>query len=136
MSNCVEELKHSVKLHLDMAGGPSTELCVYLVKIIDFLNEPDEDHTAEMNKISFAIVGSLSIAVFKSVVKRVNDSEEVSPALLKSAERLMELTKDMNPPDPIVAKNLMLDALSDVLVGLNDITGIEYPEISHAGGVC
>ena len=128
----IQELKHSIKLHLSMAGGPSAELCMYTLKLIDFLDEDPSDEE----------IADLSHSILKSVALKIGDTiekyAEVDPQFPSAALKQVQVLKGRQSSTGSVVKEdsneLLLVEISKSLGMLKEYTKIEYPPIRDVSG--
>lgn len=136
----LEELKHSVRIHLIVNAGATAQLAVFLVKIIDFLEDEDDvRRRAEMAKLSFAIVEAVALFVQQSIDQRASQAAakgQVFPVQVqhKGDNLLVVVGKARQLPDKIVAKQGLLKEVAEALRSLTTYTKASYPEILDAKG--
>ena len=74
----IRELKHSIRIHLLIMAGPSPQLCAFLVKTVDFIEDTDFDRRRnEMLALSFHIVEAVGIHIQKSIDVRAAKMPEM-----------------------------------------------------------
>jgi hypothetical protein len=136
----LEELKHSIKIHLIIMNGPSAQLAVFLVKLIDFLEDIDPHRRqAEMGKLAFAVVEAVALHVQQSIDTRAQQAqakgnEFPNQIQAKSDNLLIIVGKSRNLPDKILAKNAVLKEIAEALRALTTYTKVKYPEIADRAG--
>lgn len=137
MPDMILELKHSIRTHMMMLGGPSPQLSVFLLKVVDFLEDADETRrNSEMANLAFAIVEAVALHVQQSVdAKSKKDSELPKHISSKSDGLLVIIGKSRGLPDKIQAKEAVLKEVAEVLRSLSTYTKGKYPEITTASGV-
>ena len=124
----IQELKHSIKLHLSMAGGPSAELCMYTLKLIDFLDEDPSDE--EIADLSYSILKSVAIKIGDTIEKYAEVDLQFPSATLKQAQVL----KGRQSFTGEGGNELLLAEISKSLDMLKEYTKIEYPPIRDVSG--
>jgi len=136
----IQELKHSIKLHMSMAGGPSAELCIYTLKLIDFLDEDPNDE--EIMSLSCSILKSIALKIGDTVEKYAENDPQFPSATLKQGQVLKgcELFVIKNPEGGNSCQTnhgeygfyeLLLAEIAKTLDMLKEYTKIEYPLISY-----
>lgn len=136
----LEELKHSLRMHLHIMQGPSPELAVFLVKLIDFIEDTDaERRKAEMAKLAYTIVEAIALHVQRSVDARVEQATSQNKHFpenirLKSDHLLVVIGKNRNLPDRFVAKRAVLIEVADCLRALTEYTRSQYPQMTDLQG--
>lgn len=153
-SQALQELKHSMQLHLMMYQGPNDQLCIYGLKAIDFIdklylilamNDPEEVKgekaklEAEISTLAFSIVEALALFVQRSVDDRKNKAESKGLEFPESVrqkgdEILIMLGKSRGLPDKIAAKNAVLKGMADALRALSTFTKATYPDLRNSTG--
>jgi hypothetical protein len=132
----LQELKHSIKLHLSMAGGPSAELCTYTLKLIDFLDEnPDSKEIADL---SYFILRSIAINISDVIEKYANNDSKFSFAILKQGQ-VLKIKSDVDIENTkfdgvLSIKHDLLVEVAKALDMLKEHTKIEYPPIRDVSG--
>lgn len=138
--NLLEELKHSIKMHLLIMQGPTPQLAVFAVKVIDFLEDDNiERKNAEMAKLAFAIIEALVIHVQQSIdikaQQAVSKGSTFPPHIQQRADHLLVvLGKSRSLPDKIVAKSALLREIAEALRSLADYTKAKYPTLTDIVG--
>jgi hypothetical protein len=144
----LEELKHSIRLHLLLQAGPTPQLCVFLVKVFDFIDdlykvlaladghreELLEKIAKEMDVVSFSIVETIALFVQRSIDDRMTKAASQGQTAPESVRRhgdeiFMTLGKCRGLPDKIAAKNMLLKGVAEALRALATFTKASYPEI-------
>lgn len=132
----LEELKHSILLHRILMGGSSKQLAAYLVKLIDFLEDPDHAHRdAEMGRLAFSMVEGLAVFVQQSIddrAQRALAQNITFPSRIKQAgdNLLVVIGRTRSAADSIEAKNAVLRAIANALRELSVFTKATYPTIT------
>lgn len=134
----VDELKHSVQMHMTIMNGPSQQLSAFLLKTLDFIEDADhERRDKEMAKLSFVIIESLAVFVQQSIDDRAKKAENQGvtfPPRVKQAgdNLLVVIGKTRSQDDKIAAKNTVLTAIADALRELSSFTKAKYPSITDS----
>jgi hypothetical protein len=136
----LEELKHSIRTHLVIMQGPSPQLTVFLVKLIDFLEDKDDTRRkSEMAKLAFAIVESVALFVQQSIDQRATQAAakgDQFPASIqnKGDNLLVVIGKARQLPDKIAAKSALLKEIAEALRSLSTYTKARYPDMTDVMG--
>ena len=135
MNTPLEELKHSIKIHLTIFGGATAQLSVYLIKLIDFLEDTNVDRRrAEMLSLTFSVVEAAALRVNQSIITK-STQPNFPPALRKQNDDLIfSIGANRNLSDKVVAKYAVLKEMSGALKLLSSYTGTNYPDITTAAG--
>lgn len=134
------ELKHSIRIHALVMQGPTPELAVYLIKVIDFLEDTDQTRReAEMAALSYKLIESVALHIQRSIDDRLRKlAAEGKPVPLQVQVRgdhlLVVVGQTRNLPDRIVAKNAVLKEVAECLRALAAHTGSKYPDITDSVG--
>lgn len=131
----MQELKHSIKLHLSMAGGPSAELCMYTLKLIDFLDEDPSDE--EIADLSYSILKSVALKIGDTVEKYAEADPQFPSATLKKGQVLKgwgSQTVKLSSLAKGDGNELLLAEIAKMLDMLKEYTKIEYPPIRDVSG--
>lgn len=141
------ELKHSIYTHVLLQGGPSPQLSVFMVKLLDMIDDLYEALGNEANKqacldrvekecadISFHVIESLAIWLQRSIDDRKNKAtaknEKFPDNITANADQLLVLVgRSRGLPDKRAAKNAVLRGIADTLRALQSFTKSTYPEI-------
>lgn len=148
------ELKHSIMMHMRMHAGVSQQLAVFLIKVLDYVDElyealrqesPKRDATlakvnANMANLAYAIVESVGIFVQQSIDDRRNRAETLKQEFPSQVSRLGDeilivIGKTRGLPDKISAKNAVLQVTANALRGLSGYTSAKYPSITDSNNV-
>jgi hypothetical protein len=138
--SAIQELKHSIEIHIMIMGGPSPELAVFLLKIIDFLEDDDQERLdKEMNYLAFAIVEAIAIHVQKHIDKRRDEIRKrggdfPEAVAKKNGDILIAIGKARHIEDKVEAKIFVLQAIADALRELSTVTKSTYPTITNSYG--
>lgn len=104
-SDALEELKHSIRLHLAFANQPTDAMGSALVKMMDYLSGDQDDLIAGMRFLSGWLIHTLCIATCKNLSDEpdklmlgmtIDTPKEQLLSLL--AIRLRELAKETDTP--------------------------------------
>lgn len=134
----LNELKHSVQLHVTLMNGPSQQLAAFLLKVIDFVEDHDEKRRdSEIGKLAYIIVESLAVFVQRSIDDRAQKAEaqdiKFPPRIKQAGDNLLVVIgKSRSHDDKIGAKNVVLRAIADALRELATFTKADYPTITDS----
>ncbi len=140
MADPLTELKHSVHTHVVVMQGPTAQLAVFLLKVLDFIDDPDrERQQAEAVKLSYYIIEALAIYVQQVIDQRAAQAGPRGHAFpesvkIKGDQLLIVVGRSRSLPDKIVAKIAVLREIADCLRALAAHTGAKYPEIMDSEG--
>jgi hypothetical protein len=146
-NDSLAELKHSVYMHVTLQGGPSPQLSVFLVKVLDLVddfyvaldNEKEREQRLarieqECASLSFHIIESLALWLQKAFDERKGKAENrgdifPSSVSMHGDNLLVLIGKSRNLPDKKIAKNAVLRGIAEALRALQSYTKSSYPEI-------
>lgn len=139
MDEALKELKHSVYTHLLLQGGPNPQLCVFLSKLLDIMDDMNiaiinktaspERAEQEILDLSFHIIESLVIWLTSSL-----DDKKTPPHVGDKLQNLLLLvSRSRKFPDRIAAKNIVLRGLAELIRILKeDNPKIQFPDIKDS----
>lgn len=141
IDRALKELKHSVYTHLILQGGPNPQLCVFLTKLLDCMDDMNAvihngRHTAhaerleqELLNLSFHIIESLAVWLANSL-----DEKKAPAHIYSKAQNLLLLTaKTRKYPDRIASKNIVLRGIADMVKTIkSNNPNIQMPDIRDA----
>ncbi len=136
----LEELKHSIRTHLLIMQGPTPQLAVFCIKLVDFLEDQDPDRRrSEMGKLSFAIAEAVAIHVQQSIDVRAQQAtakghQFPQQVQHKSDHLLVVLGKSRSLPDKSAAKSALLKEIAEAMRSLSTYTKAKYPDITDTAG--
>lgn len=141
-NDSLAELKHSVYMHTLLQGGPSPQLSVFLVKLLDVIDDfytaldDPELRDARLARIESECAG-LSFYIIESLAlwlqKAINEGENYPASVVSHGDQLLILIgKCRNLPDKKAAKNAVLCGIADAFRALQKYTKSTYPEIRDA----
>lgn len=136
----LEELKHSIRTHLVIMQGPTPQLAVFCVKLIDFLEDMVPIRRCdEMSKLAFSIVEAVALHIQQSIdthAQRASGKNVQFPKNIqdKSDHLLVVLGKSRGLPDKISAKSALLKEIAETLRALSTYTKAKYPDITDIAG--
>lgn len=136
----LEELKHSIRIHLLINQGPTPQLAVFLVKLVDFLEDPDPTRKkTEMGRLVFSLVESVAIHIQQSIDARAQQAAAKGHQFPKhiqdkSDHLLVVLGKSRGLPDKLAAKSALLKEIAEALRSLSTYTKARYPDITDIAG--
>lgn len=139
ITSAMDELKHSVRMHMLIFGGPSTQLAVFLIKLIDVMEDQDEDrrHTETLG-LAYAIVEAIAIYVQKTIDNRYMMQQKANnplPERIKQSgdDILITMGKFRNR-DKVQAKDAVLAQVALALDELGKFTKTQYPTLVSSQG--
>ena len=136
----VEELKHAVRTHIVIMNGVSDQLCAYLLKLIDFLTDANEERkNKEISHLAYSITESSALyvtGIIDSYVSRYESEGKEFPSDVKrhADNVLVEIGKWRSSSDKIAAKNNVLAAVARTLDAFALETGTQYPKLVAVDG--
>lgn len=136
----VEELKHAIRTHVVLMNGVSDQLGAYLLKLIDFLTDNNEERRLkEIGQLAYNISEAVSLYVSGIIDSHINRHEaEKRPVSYdlkrKNDEVLVEIGKWRSDPDKLAAKNAVLAAMAKALNMFSAETGMQYPQLVDVNG--
>lgn len=148
-----DELRHSVHIHLAIMNGPSQQLAVLLVKVLDFVPKYENKHAAkvyapdaisklnaDIEALAFSIVEAVAIHVHRSIDDRAAKAAQRGDQFPKSVRQkgdniLVMLGRHRSDSDQIAAKNSVLKAIAEALRALSTVTKAKYPDIKTSRGL-
>ena len=117
-----------------MAGGPSAELCMYTLKLIDFLDEDPSDE--EITNLSYSILKSVALKIGDTIEKYAEVDPQFPSATLEQGQVLKGWPPAMaagQPIDPSCNEPLLAE-IAKALDMLKEHTKIEYPPVRDVSG--
>lgn len=117
--------------------GPTPQLAVLLIKVIDFLEDTDDERRQkEMAVLSFTIVEALVLQIGQLIERCAEKDGPKFPAhlLAKSDGLLALLGKSRRLPDRLVAKDAVLRGIAEALRAFGAYAKVEYPTITDSKG--
>jgi hypothetical protein len=140
LQQSIKELKHSVKFHLAMAGGPSAGLCMYMLKSVDIidnmLNNAIDKADEEAMLVASEIVKSVAENVRDAINKYASEGQ-LSEEIIKAGSALSESIEQdwgMSPVRQVDYKNLLLSQINIALQSLSEHTDVKYPLVTYSDG--
>ena len=136
----VEELKHAVRTHIVIMNGVSDQLCAYLLKLIDFITDTNQDRKdKEISHLSYNITESAALyvtGIIDSYVSNYQSEGKEFPSTVKhlADNVLVEIGKWRSSSDKIAAKNHVLNAVARTLDAFAAETGTQYPKLVAVDG--
>ena len=137
----INELKHSIKAHLLINGGPSQQLCAFLVKVIDLVEDNDQNRKkAETIGLAFNIVESVGLHVQQAIDARHKTSKMKGDGLMPEAIRkhsdniLVAIGQARGFDDKSKGKTAILAAVGKALEALGSYTKAVYPTLFDIEG--
>lgn len=136
----IGELKHSIRIHLLIMAGPSKQLCAFLVKTIDLVEDTDiVRRKTETLQLAFAMTEAIAIHVQQGIDARdkvAKDKGNPMPEnVRKQADEIMiAVGRARSHPNKVEAKNAILQAIAKSLDSLSSFTKALYPTIFDSAG--
>jgi len=138
-NDSLAELKHSVYMHTLLQGGPSPQLSVFLVKLLDIIDDfymalaDPELHNARLARIESECAG-LSFYIIESLAlwlqKAIDEGDNYPASVVLHSDRLLILVgKSRSLSDKKAAKNAVLHGIAEAFRALQKYTKSTYPEI-------
>ena len=137
----LDELKHSIRMHLIMMNGPTQQLCSMLLKLPDVLGDSNQERrNKEVIELAFVVVEGMALYVQRSIderAERASSQGQVFPQAAKSGGDgiLVAIGQHRSSGDKIAGKNAVLRVVADALRGLSAFTKSIYPDIYDSNGV-
>jgi hypothetical protein len=136
----VEELKHAIRTHVVLMNGVSDQLGAYLLKLIDFLTDNNEDRRIkEIGQLAYNISEAVSLYVSGIIDSHINRNEAEKRPVSEDLKRqndevLVEIGKWRSNADKLAAKNAVLAAMAKALNMFSIETGMQYPQLVGVDG--
>ena len=136
----VEELKHAIRTHVVLMNGVSDQLGAYLLKLIDFLTDNNEERRIkEIAQLAYNISEAASLYVSGIIDSHINRFETERRSISDNLKRqndqvLVEIGKWRSSQDKIAAKNAVLSAMAKALNLFSIETGSQYPQLLGVDG--
>lgn len=141
MNKALHELKHSIRLYLLVMNGPTQQLCLYLLKCVDFIDEDDavkEKHAnteKEMFDLSYSIIEGMSVYVHRHIDDLFKENKLPKNIQQDVDEILIMIGKTRSLDDKSVAKDALLSSVAKALRCVSNANGTKYPNITNSSGV-
>ena len=128
-SYLLEELKHSIKLHIQAAGGVSIELSQVGLKMVDAFEmvRDGDDPGPDLNVLASVLVRSL-VDTAEDRLTRLNTSETEAIAMAMASDKLKL------PKNNLHHKQHYLQMLAQAYRDLHRLTGHTYPPVTNLDG--
>lgn len=140
VQSALNELKHSIRTHLLIMAGPTQQLCAFLIKVVDFMEDTDaERKLTEMEALSFNIIEGMALYVQRSIDERVEKAKAAGtpfPDAVQQAsdEIIVMVGKTRNHVDKNQAKYAVLQTVGAALKTLGGVTKVQYPQFTDCSG--
>lgn len=137
-SKAIFELKHSIEVHTMIHGGPTPQLAVFLLKVIDLIEDTDiERRDAETLSLAFIIIEAVAVHVQKHLDEKEQEAkkgEHEFPAEIsqKNGDILVAVGRTRHMDDKLEAKTTVLKAIAVALRSLSSYTKANYPAITDS----
>ncbi len=135
-----DELKHSIRTHLLIMAGPTQQLCSFMIKLIDFMEDSDSERKRqEMATLSYNIIEGLALYVQRSMDERAEKAKTTGhpfpPNVQQASDDILVIVgKTRSLDDKISAKYVVLKTMSQALKALSTYTKAQYPQFTDASG--
>ena len=147
--SALDELKHSIKVHMILSAKPTEQLCVFLLKVVDAFETNDKEvRDSEMANLSFTIVEGIATFIHKSIDERIQKSKAIkSPfpqAVSHQCDEILiligkgrQVISDVNSTfkDKQNAKNVVLKGIANALRALATQTKAVYPDLYDSSSI-
>jgi len=136
----IAELKHSIRIHLLIMAGPSQQLCAFLVKVIDLVEDTDiKRRKAETLQLSFCIIEAIAVHTQKAIDARYEVSKKKSATMPESVriysdEIMIMVGKARSFDDKVAAKNSVLQIIAKAFDALGTFSKCTYPTLFDSSG--
>lgn len=136
----ITELKHSIRIHLLVMAGPSQQLCAFLVKVIDLVEDEDlPRRKAETLQLAFNVTEGIAKHVQEAIDARDRVAKQTGKPMPENVRRhadeiMIAVGKARSHPNRIEAKNSVLAAIGKGLDALGTFTTATYPTIFDSAG--
>lgn len=131
----LEELKHSIKIHLLLMNGPSQQLCAFLIKLMDFVEDHDNKRKQEeIDLLSFSIIEGLAFYLHRYIDEQISKKDVPTYVKESSNNLLIKIGESRNLNNKIEAKYVVLSAISNSLKRLAEYSKSDYPRLFTAKG--
>ena len=134
--NLIKEFKHSVRMHLNIMGGPSQQLSVFLLKLIDIIEDSDINRrNKDLCNLSFCIVEGLALYIQRFIDTHAEKLDNHNNSLRQASDNILIMVgKTRSLDDKISSKYAILKVLSDALRVLSTYTKATYPSFTDLDG--
>ena len=136
----ITELKHSIKIHLLIMAGPSQQLCAFLVKTIDLIEDNDQQRKEqETLQLAFNVIEAVALHVQQAIDARAKialHKNNPMPENVRvcSDQILISLGNTRSNKNKSEAKTALLTSIGQALDLLSSFTGAIYPTIYDING--
>lgn len=135
----LEELKHSIRIHLLLMQGPTQQLCAMLLKLLDIMGDSDQvRRNNEAMDLAFNIVEGTALYVQRFIDDKAEKFKEDSSAKnFKSYgdKILIAVGWSRQSTDKKLAKMEILKSVAEALRALGSFTDSKYPDIYDSNGI-
>jgi hypothetical protein len=136
----IKELKHSIRIHLLIMAGPSQQLCAFLVKVIDLVEDEDiPRRKTETLQLAFNVTEAIALHVQQAIDARNKMSKDKGNPMPENVRRhadeiMVTVGQARSHPNKLEAKNSILAAVGKGLDALETFTKAVYPTIFDSAG--
>lgn len=137
----LDELKHSIRIHLIIMNGPTQQLCSMLLKLPDILGDADSARRdREVIELAYLIIEGVALYVQRSIderAERANNQGQMFPQTSKLCgdHILVAIGTHRSNNDKMAGKLAVLKSIAEALRGLSVFTKAIYPDIYDSNGV-
>lgn len=136
----LDELKHSIRIHLMIMNGPTQQLCSMLLKLPDILGDADTARrNREVTELAYLIIEGVALYVQRSIderAERAMNQGHMFPQATKICgdNILVMIGTHRSSSDKITGKLAVLRSIAEALRGLSVFTKAIYPDIYDSNG--
>lgn len=137
----LDELKHSIRIHLIIMNGPTQQLCSMLLKLPDMLGDADSTRrNKEVMELAYLIIEGVALYVQRSIderAERASNQGQMFPQAAKICgdNILVSIGTHRSSTDKMTGKLAVLKSIAEALRGLSVFTKAIYPDIYDSNGV-
>lgn len=141
MRKPLDELKHSIRLYLLVMNGPTQQLCLYLLKCVDFIDDTEAikekyaSTSQEMFNLSYSIIEGMSVYIHRHIDDLLKENKLPKKIQPEADEILIMIGKTRSLDDKVAAKDALLSSVAKALRAVTNTNGTKYPQITNSNGV-
>lgn len=137
--DAIDELKHSIRIHLLLMQGPTQQLCAMLLKLLDIMEDSDsERRNREANELAFNIIEGVALYVQRFIDDKAEKAKAAGAtySYKSSGDKILVMIgMSRQVTDKRTAKLQVLKSIADALKDLSNTTDSKYPDIYDCNGV-